>query len=318
MNKELLKIVECPECFYESLSIIETQKYSILNRALCCNNCDAEFSIVNGVPKLFTKTNSKRIDSAKRGFGYLFRLWNKGTFGYDSLYGQDEEDEEKAFLGSLSLKPQDLKNKIILDAGCGTGRLTLKIAHFSPKLVIGMDIQDSLTELPLQNKLQDNIEYLQGDLVKLPFKENQFDLVWCDGVLPYTYDYKRALQRLVRALKKGGKIYIWVYDSKLKSKMQKISELFPKSYKYPKWLILLLARLLGLLIFSIDKSAALIKNQSVKTPYQTRCFMFFDMLSQRYKTYFSHKQVQRLCLENNLNIKKTIRENGIGITAIKL
>ena len=99
--------------------------------------------------------------------------------------------------------------------------------------------------------------------------------------------------------------------------MQMITQLFYKSYLYPKWLILFISRSLGLLVFLIDILKNIIFRGSGLTKYKTRCFMFFDMLSQEYKIYFKKQEIVKLLEKSNLKILKEYNQSGIGITAIK-
>ena len=76
----------------------------------------------------------------------------------------------------------DLSNKLVIDLGCGTGRLCIGIALLNAKFVIGIDIDvDALIQAVnfTRNNMNDyNIDYVCCDVNNLPFRENlKFDTV---------------------------------------------------------------------------------------------------------------------------------------------
>ena len=57
--------------------------------------------------------------------------------------GVKETKEKSIFLNYTRLIPNQFKNKIVLDAGCGNGRYINIIKNFGPKFVIGVDISEA-------------------------------------------------------------------------------------------------------------------------------------------------------------------------------
>lgn len=88
----------------------------------------------------------------------------------------------------------------ILDAGCGTGGLTEKLAKSG--FTVGIDISD--IALGLKPHLQ--AKYINGSINNLPFADNSFDLIICISVFYHRQvsDSKASLE-LFRTLKNGGK-----------------------------------------------------------------------------------------------------------------
>ena len=83
----------------------------------------------------------------------------------------------------LSMKV-NLKGKIVLDLGCGTGRLTLEFAKKAKK-VVGIDFAQALIDTANQEKERrklHNVEFHTCALQDLDIKE-KFDVVYFGGVL---------------------------------------------------------------------------------------------------------------------------------------
>ena len=108
------------------------------------------------------------------------------------------------------------KNKKILDIGCGSGRFTLAFAKLGAKLSVGVDLGDDGLKIgksiAKKNKIK-NIKFYKSNVLKLPFKKNSFDFVFCKGVLHHTGNTYRGLSELKRVLKKNSNAFIYLYGS---------------------------------------------------------------------------------------------------------
>ncbi len=93
----------------------------------------------------------------------------------------------------------------ILDAGCGHGHYTKYLADRFPKgKVQGFDI---LSAPEWKSYATDNLSFEQKDIAV--FKDEQkFDLVVCIDTLEHVENNTRAIDSLVKSLKKDGIIYV--------------------------------------------------------------------------------------------------------------
>jgi len=159
----------------------------------------------------------------------------KISFGYEWLkYGVDLEGEDReVFLRDSQFSKEFLKDKVILDAGCGMGRYT-RIAGEMGSEIIGVDL--SLSVLKAHQVTHDNpfAHIVQGDILNLPFREKQFDVVYSLGVLHHTPDAKRSFLNLTRYLKEGGLISVWVYGTAGKYREFKTNPLREDRRRYIK------------------------------------------------------------------------------------
>ncbi len=114
------------------------------------------------------------------------------------------------------------KSKTALDLGAGWGLLTSELAKICGTVV-------ALEKIPLrvdfmqtrfsQDNLK-NVQIIQGDFLNIPFPENSFDCIVCNGVLEWVglYDLGRKpreaqmffLKNLARLLKPGGTLYVGI------------------------------------------------------------------------------------------------------------
>ncbi|MCB0344579.1 MAG: class I SAM-dependent methyltransferase [Bdellovibrionales bacterium] len=108
------------------------------------------------------------------------------------------------------------KGKKCLDAGCGSGRGSIFMLSCGASHVTGVDLSEQNVEtarLAAQTKNFTNCEFEQGDVNALQFDDEQFDFVWCNGVLHHTPDTDKGLFEITRVLKVGGHMWLYLYGS---------------------------------------------------------------------------------------------------------
>jgi SAM-dependent methyltransferase len=103
------------------------------------------------------------------------------------------------------------KDSNIVDIGCGTGGQTMVIAQNAPGRIIGVDLFSTFVEKLNENAkalgLQDRVEGIIGSMDNLPFNDEEFDVIWCEGAI-YNIGFERGLMEWRRFLKKGGYIAV--------------------------------------------------------------------------------------------------------------
>ena len=112
------------------------------------------------------------------------------------------------YLKSLDLQIDE--DSVVLDAGSGTGIVTLALqdAGFKPRLSVALDLSyNSLKvardEMKKRKKLRRRADFVQGNVLTMPFADETFDLVLMCGVLEYT-PLDPGLSEAARILKKGA------------------------------------------------------------------------------------------------------------------
>lgn len=114
---------------------------------------------------------------------------------------------------SLTLydKYADIKDKYILDAGCGPGGKSVFYAEKGCKSVIGIDIDESRIKYAKEfasKKNISNIEFITGSLADLPFESNKFDFIFLNDVVEHINRplLSKALEECKRVIKPDGRI----------------------------------------------------------------------------------------------------------------
>ncbi|ARV08074.1 SAM-dependent methyltransferase [Polaribacter sp. SA4-10] len=85
-----------------------------------------------------------------------------------------------------------------------TSKEKLKVLHIAPEQCF-LDIFRKQKNLDyITSDLESPIADVKADICDLPFKENEFDVVFCNHVLEHIDDDTKAMQELYRVLKTGG------------------------------------------------------------------------------------------------------------------
>jgi demethylmenaquinone methyltransferase/2-methoxy-6-polyprenyl-1,4-benzoquinol methylase len=93
----------------------------------------------------------------------------------------------------------------VVDVACGTGDLAVDAARAGGR-VTGLDFSPEM--LVRARRKQPSIEWVQGDMLALPFEDARFDAATCGFGVRNASDLDRALAELARVLRPGGRVGI--------------------------------------------------------------------------------------------------------------
>jgi len=120
----------------------------------------------------------------------------------------------------------ELKNKEILDAGCGVGAFSEPLV--GQNRVYGVDFSEKSLEFAATRGLSTMV----GDLTALKFEDGKFDVVLCIGVLQLIEQYMPVIQELSRVTAPGGTLLVQTLHKD--SIQRKVLKLFERSKKFDK------------------------------------------------------------------------------------
>lgn len=104
----------------------------------------------------------------------------------------------------------------ILDAGCGTGNISLDISYYLPHAsIVAIDLAQNSLDIAIQKAQEkglENIEFKKVNLLEFDSALGIFDFVYCQGVLHHLSEPLAGLCNLNRYLKPSGYSFIWVYS----------------------------------------------------------------------------------------------------------
>ena len=122
-----------------------------------------------------------------------------------------QEIKRRTF-GLMDLRP----GQNVADIGCGTGEEVRALAaKVGPSgRAVGLDISSTMiaTAKERSRKGNANVDFVQGDVKQLPFKDECFDAIRAERLLQHTPDAESALREMARIVKPGGRMVSWEAD----------------------------------------------------------------------------------------------------------
>jgi ubiquinone/menaquinone biosynthesis C-methylase UbiE len=105
--------------------------------------------------------------------------------------------------------------KRVLDMGCGSGRYTIAIAKSGAAHATGVDVQAKAFAASQQWCREQGlpVEFRESHVHQLPFADESFDFVFCNGVLHHTSFIERGLAELARVVKRSGAAFLYLYGA---------------------------------------------------------------------------------------------------------
>jgi SAM-dependent methyltransferase len=161
---------------------------------------------------------------------------------------------ERNFLGYMApRKPQFFAGLRVLDAGCGSGRHAYYAAQYGAE-VWAVDL--GAADVARRNTADSRrVHVVQSDIHRLPFEPRSFDFVYSLGVLHHLPDPEGAFRNLLRYLRPGGEIQIYLYGKpesfSKRVLLGAVSALRGVTTRLPLFLVNVLAYLVALAIFVV-------------------------------------------------------------------
>ena len=144
----------------------------------------------------------------------VYRMFDRIASRYDLLnrllsFRQDVAWRNKV----VSLLPEK-ENLSVLDLATGTGDLILSMSEKSSyfKSGVGLDMAGEMLKYAVikaqEKNLSQNISFVRGDAVYIPFENNSFDAVSIAFGIRNVVDVQKSLQEMYRILTQNGKALI--------------------------------------------------------------------------------------------------------------
>jgi SAM-dependent methyltransferase len=128
---------------------------------------------------------------------------------YDALRPLSAGDRARldAMLGEAALTAGDL----VVEVGCGTGRLTLPLAAVTPARVMGVDSEAKMLDVARGKDVAGRVAWVRGSAYRLPIGEGEAALVVMVMVVHLLRQRVRAFAETRRVLRPGGRLSLWTF-----------------------------------------------------------------------------------------------------------
>jgi 2-polyprenyl-3-methyl-5-hydroxy-6-metoxy-1,4-benzoquinol methylase len=142
---------------------------------------------------------SKYLPTAKELF------YNKIADRWETKINNKETEKRIRVIFNELLTGIDLKNKKVIEVGCGLGIYSLKMSQ-KGAVVTGIDVGERL--IKISRKKVRNGKFVVGSALDIPFRKDKYDITLCTEVIEHTENPERAISELFRVTKPGGYIIL--------------------------------------------------------------------------------------------------------------
>tara|TARA_B100000315_G_C14431145_1_gene520175 strand:- start:344 stop:922 length:579 start_codon:yes stop_codon:yes gene_type:complete len=189
MNSWFIDLVVCPKC---------KQQFKSFGPGLKCSNCNNQYPIIGNIPRF---VDLQEYES----FGFQ---WNRFAKTQIDLYSKSKQSERR--FKSETGYGNRIKDEIVLDIGCGSGRFA-DIALKEGAKVICMDLSSAvdacrknLIDIGHSTK---NFEVIQASIYSMPFN-NVFNYAYSLGVIQHTPNRRKAISCISNVINKEWNPFI--------------------------------------------------------------------------------------------------------------
>lgn len=128
---------------------------------------------------------------------------------YDALRPLSAGDQGRlsAMVGAADLRVED----VVVEVGCGTGRITLPLAAMTAARVVGVDSEERMLEVGRAKDGSGRVDWRRGSAYRLPFADGEAALVVMVMVVHLLRRRGSAFREVRRILRPSGRLSLWTF-----------------------------------------------------------------------------------------------------------
>lgn len=214
MRRSLLPLLISPDGGGPlALSVTREEGEEILEGCLT-DSRSRDYPIEQGIPRLLPVSllDAQKSEIAARDA----QVGDYDRMAFLSLFGQIEIPLTRRALGAQA-------GERVLEAGCGTGRMTRRLAADVDLISVDFSFQSlRVNQAKLRAAGLGHVPLVQADLCRLPFADGIFDRVVSCQVLehvPGSDARRQAVTSLARVVRPGGRLALSAYKHSLLTRL---------------------------------------------------------------------------------------------------
>ena len=133
-------------------------------------------------------------------------IYDNQTFfeGYKKIRENEVNANNLFEIPALFSMMPNLKDKIILDLGCGFGEHCKRFVESGAKKVIGIDISEKMLEIAKQENSDSKITYINMPMENISQLNEKFDIVVSSLAFHYVQDFSGVVKNIYDMLNENG------------------------------------------------------------------------------------------------------------------
>lgn len=133
--------------------------------------------------------------------------WNAMVLPYENFTNSASSYSNLIEWPAIKTLLPDLKNKKVLDLGCGTGRFAFQFEQYCPKAVLGIDISEEMVKVArkIASERKSSVTFMEGDIEDLSEVESgSYDFIFSSTALHYLQNLDIISKEVSRVLTQKG------------------------------------------------------------------------------------------------------------------
>jgi SAM-dependent methyltransferase len=264
-----------------------------------------------------TSSNSAKSDSgidqktiADFGGQWTRYTDNSGHYGSLALF---------ADICEPLLSIDDVRGKIVADIGSGTGRIVNMLLDAGAAHVTAIEPSESFTVVIANTAARaDKVQVIHGDGLAIP-QNGAFDFVTSIGVLHHVENPGPIVEAASRALKPGGRIFVWLYGREGNGVyLALIEPLRAITKRMPHRMLALLCYMMDTMVMIYTVASRIVPlplRHYLQTVYSRlapdkRRLVIYDQLNPAYAKYYREHEARSLLEQNGFRNVRTYHRHG--------
>lgn len=147
-------------------------------------------------------TDRETAKGSPERFGYSWRRFGELT--------EEQEEQFRAWTAPLDWR-RDWRGVRFLDVGCGAGRNSFWAMKYGAAGGVAVDVDENSLAVARRNLAVHPSVAVRFESAYDLSEQNTFDIAFSIGVIHHLEFPERALAAMVRSVRPGGRVLIWVY-----------------------------------------------------------------------------------------------------------
>ena len=110
------------------------------------------------------------------------------------------------------MPPASFRDRSVLDAGCGNGRLVEFALRYQPGVVVWLYYSCSVDIAFRRTRTAPNVLIIQGSLLAPPLARQQFHVIFSLGIIHHLSYPAEGVEPLAELLERHWKMHLWTYS----------------------------------------------------------------------------------------------------------
>ena len=124
------------------------------------------------------------MTSIKKKQQSIAQWWDQEAESHPKAHNASWQDSNMVELEIQQISSRIPAGSVVLDAGCGPGYSTLKVAQAtSPAQVRAFDFSEGMLKIALAQHRHDDITFYQADITSIPEQNDYFDVAYTTRVV---------------------------------------------------------------------------------------------------------------------------------------